>query len=396
MSSRDVEEATAAASQFAEKGMEGLRENLHTRLHEWKDVPLNIAVIGNSGVGKSTFINTLRGLHPEHPQAARVGVTQTTMDPAPYPYPDQPNFTLWDLPGVGTADFPKATYIQTMNLSRFDYFIIICSNRFTEAEDWLGGEIKAREKKFLFARTKVDLDIENHREDYPDSSEAGILDGIRSNCRENLRHSAERLFLISGHYRNRLRWDFPEMCQHLIRCYPQRKREALVLNFRALSHQVVEEKVKVLKERIVPLSLLSSVGGAIPIPGVGVAADVALLTTEFIEYKKQLGLDNDSIQDLSNALGIDKKILFSLPGVLKFAVVNSAKVISMLAAQSAVKVGLKSAQAVLPIIGTVIACVVGAAISFVATYKVLENTLKEMREAALRVLDVAIREEATL
>jgi len=28
----------------------------------WKSIPLNVAVIGNSGVGKSSFINAIRGL----------------------------------------------------------------------------------------------------------------------------------------------------------------------------------------------------------------------------------------------------------------------------------------------------------------------------------------------
>ena len=40
--------------------------------------PVNIAVLGQSGVGKSTLVNTLRGLGPTSRGAAPVSSTQMT------------------------------------------------------------------------------------------------------------------------------------------------------------------------------------------------------------------------------------------------------------------------------------------------------------------------------
>lgn len=45
---------------------------------------LNWGVMGRVGVGKSTLINALRGLHPRNAEAAPVGIGHTTRKPKPY------------------------------------------------------------------------------------------------------------------------------------------------------------------------------------------------------------------------------------------------------------------------------------------------------------------------
>jgi predicted GTPase len=56
-------------------------------------------------VGKSTFINCLRGLEAEDPGAANVGVVETTNEPTPYEHPDCSNLRIWDLPGENPSSF---------------------------------------------------------------------------------------------------------------------------------------------------------------------------------------------------------------------------------------------------------------------------------------------------
>lgn len=53
----DIEELRSA---FKSGGVEECRSLLERKRDEWKNVPLNVAVIGNSGVGKSSFINAIR------------------------------------------------------------------------------------------------------------------------------------------------------------------------------------------------------------------------------------------------------------------------------------------------------------------------------------------------
>jgi hypothetical protein len=101
-----------------------------------------------SGVGKSTFINCLRGLEAEDEGAANVGVVETTNEPTPYEHPDFPNLKIWDLPGkisffflfrillvliigVGTPNYPRSCYLEKIQFERYDFFLILCRTRFT-------------------------------------------------------------------------------------------------------------------------------------------------------------------------------------------------------------------------------------------------------------------------
>ena len=45
---------------FTSDGVEGVQGCFTEKLDEWKNIQLNVAVIGNSGVGKSSFINAIR------------------------------------------------------------------------------------------------------------------------------------------------------------------------------------------------------------------------------------------------------------------------------------------------------------------------------------------------
>ena len=65
-----VEEIRAA---YAVEGLDGCRRLLERNRHEWRNIPLNVAVIGNSGVGKSSYINAIRGcLHVRREQQKSV------------------------------------------------------------------------------------------------------------------------------------------------------------------------------------------------------------------------------------------------------------------------------------------------------------------------------------
>ena len=43
-----------------ENGVSNIEEFLRKRLEKWREVEVNIAVTGDSGVGKSSFINAIR------------------------------------------------------------------------------------------------------------------------------------------------------------------------------------------------------------------------------------------------------------------------------------------------------------------------------------------------
>lgn len=96
-----TDEEKHGAEEFIQRnGVNGFDIYLSQRLDAWKEHPLDIAVVGSSGVGKSTFINCLRGLDAQDNGAANVGVVETTNQPTPYEHPDFSNLKIWDLPGT--------------------------------------------------------------------------------------------------------------------------------------------------------------------------------------------------------------------------------------------------------------------------------------------------------
>ena len=55
------EEFQEAKRQIEEKGVAGAQAMMKATLIGWKDIKIRIGVTGNSGVGKSSFINAIRG-----------------------------------------------------------------------------------------------------------------------------------------------------------------------------------------------------------------------------------------------------------------------------------------------------------------------------------------------
>ena len=52
---------------FDTNGIFGVKDYYHRKNNEWKNVAINIGVTGQSGVGKSSFINVIRGLRSTDP-----------------------------------------------------------------------------------------------------------------------------------------------------------------------------------------------------------------------------------------------------------------------------------------------------------------------------------------
>uniref|UniRef100_A0A669DS85 IRG-type G domain-containing protein n=1 Tax=Oreochromis niloticus TaxID=8128 RepID=A0A669DS85_ORENI len=136
----------------------GAAKRIKEYLEKQTNVSLNIAITGESGAGKSTFINAFRGIKNRDEGAAPTGVTETTSEVTPYPHPDNPNLTLWDLPGIGTKDFPARKYLKLVGFDKYDFFLIISDTRFRENDVKLAQKIKKMKKiSTLFAQRSTTI-----------------------------------------------------------------------------------------------------------------------------------------------------------------------------------------------------------------------------------------------
>ncbi|XP_005376216.1 PREDICTED: interferon-inducible GTPase 1-like [Chinchilla lanigera] len=270
-----------------------------------ENAALEVAVIGESGTGKSSFINALRGLGHEQEGAADVGVVETTMKKTPYQHPKYPNVTFWDLPGTGTPKFTPDTYLETVGFASFDFFIIISCSRFTLNDAVLAQKIKETGKKFYFVRSKVDNDLYNERKTKPQSfKRKRVLQQIRDYCLANLRDIGvpdPRIFLVSNF--DLCDFDFPHLERTLLEELPAHKRQIFTLILPTLSDASIELKRGFLREKIWLDALKASALAFIPFAPILRGFDLPEQEECLKLYRNYFGLDDESIEEIAEKLG---------------------------------------------------------------------------------------------
>ena len=209
------------------------------------DAPYHIAILGRSGVGKSSLCNTLRRLTSEQSDAAPVGVIETTATPTCYPLME--NVFLWDVPGVSTPNVSKDDYCHLIDINRYDMFLILSRSRFTEIDLWLSDIVRDRfEKTLFFIRTGIDEELRNHRRDYPNQFNASqVLVEIRENSLKNLQMNLSKsdlsLYLINT--KDQTKYDFPQFLTDMMK-YVHHERDHCIITVIKDEYQDDEHAIK--------------------------------------------------------------------------------------------------------------------------------------------------------
>ncbi|XP_052816090.1 T-cell-specific guanine nucleotide triphosphate-binding protein 2-like isoform X2 [Mya arenaria] len=359
-----------------ENGTKGLEEKLKIVVNKWKTTKLNIAVIGQAGVGKSTFINTFLGN-----RIAKTGCYETTVRCEPYFHPKNDNMILWDVPGVGTRSFPRNDYLQKINFQSYDFFLLMLSERVYENDLWLMKCILKMKKKAYIIRSKTDQAIENAQKDYPGCPEKEVLDMIKDNIvkeflSEDIRET--NIYLLSG--QDDSRFDFKLLVSTLLRETPELKRCAMIFSVSPLSNDIITAKVEELKARIYIQALAASIGATIPIPGAGILVQVALLYEEADFYREQLGTDEDSLNKIAERLQCPVEDLqIKLDMKMHIILRTKTAFLSFLGTTAATE-GIQSVlKLAIPIIGSLIAASTNYPLCVYSLRKILSEVEKEAR-----------------
>lgn len=345
---------------------------------------LDIAVTGESGAGKSTFVNVLRGLSDEDEGAAATGVTETTSQPTPYPYPGYPNVVLWDLPGIGTPKFQADDYLETVGFSRYDFFIILASERFKENDIRLARAIVGVGKRFYFVRTKVDNALEAMGRRKSPPTEEEVLEEIRNDCREKFAQAGlgeAKVFVLSSFEMSK--YDFQSFEDTLEQELPSHKRHAFLLSLPNISLAIIEKKRQLLHQEVWKVALISSLVAAVPLPGLAFTCDVSILLRKLTTYRQDFGLDAASLSRLAERSGKPLEVLRAQVHSTLGRSVSKDVVIGLLG--KATGTGLVVANFFfhrIPIYGALAA----GTISFHTTYSMLSQCLEELAADSQRVL----------
>nr|XP_048275011.1 interferon-inducible GTPase 1-like [Myodes glareolus] len=259
--------------------------------------PINIAVTGESGGGKSSFINALRGVGPEDQDAAEEGVTETTMMRTSYKHPKIKSLTLWDLPGIGTMNFPPNDYLEKVKFQEYDFFVIVSASRLTKLELDLAKAIIFMKKNYYFVRTKVDIDLENEEKCKPRNfNREKTLQQIRSYCVNTFSQNsmdAPHIFLISN--RHLSDYDFPVLMDTLIKDLPDQKRHNFMLSLPNITEAAIDRKHKSMQQYIWMEAFKAGILATVPVVGI-IRDDVEKLKEKLNHYRVLFGVDDESLE----------------------------------------------------------------------------------------------------
>ena len=255
----------------------------------------------------------------------------------------------------------------------------------------MASEVKQRNKKFVFIRTNIDSDLRNEEEDHPNTfDESSIIQRIRMNCLENIRSvdPQAEVYLISGHLKNQLKFDFGKLNERLLRDYPSLKREAMILAMSVMCKEVLLAKTAALHRRIWLVAAASAAVAAIPVPFLSLGFDVSLVMTEVEFYRKQLGLDRTTLERISQVYEIPmEKFERELNEVFPLQYLSSLRAFVLdLAKKQSVSVATEEFSRYVPYVGTAVA----SSLSFAVCYLILYKVLIRMERAALKMIDVVI------
>ncbi|XP_007532965.2 interferon-inducible GTPase 5 [Erinaceus europaeus] len=386
------EELEALRSAFESGDLPQAASRLRELLAASESSRLDVGVTGESGAGKSSLINALRGLGAEDPGAALTGVVETTLHPQCYPHPQFPDVTLWDLPGAGSPGCPAERYLKQADFARYDFFLLVSPRRCGAVEARLAAEILRQGKKFYFVRTKVDEDLAASRSQRPSAfSEAAVLQEIREHCAERLRAAGlaePRVFLVSNLAPGR--YDFPLLVATWEHDLPAHRRHAGLLSLPDVSLEALRRKKDMLQEQVLKTALVSGVIQALPVPGLAAAYDDALLVRSLRGYHRSFGLDDDSLAKLAEQVGKQAGDLRSVIRSPLAAEVSPEAVLRLYSQSSdgAMRVA-RAFERGIPVFGTLVA----GGISFGAVYTMLQGCLNDMAEDAQRVRIKALEED---
>ncbi|KAL8219464.1 UNVERIFIED_CONTAM: hypothetical protein K2H54_025245, partial [Gekko kuhli] len=268
----------------------------------FSNTPLNVAVVGEPGSGKSSFVNSILGKRPGELGAAETGIQTTTTKAKDYPLPMLQQVTLWDLPG---REESYGSRIHQEDLNRFDFFIIVGYQRFRTVHAELAHEIQAMGKRFYFVRAKTDLDLEASRRRQPSGyDDQKVLQRIREDCMTCLQNESvnnPQVFLVSNWDPQSL--DFPLLLQKLQSDLLWLKRQAFIFSLPSLAAPVLENKKAAMKGKIWVKDLFCGFLGLLPVPGISFIVAMSF----FVKFRSQcyqfFGLDLQSLTALARDVG---------------------------------------------------------------------------------------------
>ena len=175
--------------------------------------------------------------------------------------------------------------------------------------------------------------------------------------------------------RDRRIGQFDELVSYIQRNLPELKSKAVNISMvGVLPIDLIDRKYAILKDRIWKISVTSAGLAAVPVPGVDVVLNLALICKELWLYHKTCGFEQQIVMDIIKADYISQKLTSS--SIVKIGAANEAmqqfllielgKLATLMAVQSAF-------DYILPIIGSLVSGLTAGGITYRLLYRVLDS-----------------------
>ncbi|XP_019647691.1 PREDICTED: interferon-inducible GTPase 5-like isoform X1 [Branchiostoma belcheri] len=390
-------------------------------MEAWKNQKVCVGIVGDPGAGKSTFINSIRGLKPKAPGAAEVGVTHTTEVATDYPHPARPdNLVFVDFPGVllekgsgDQRDFDIQQYLTKFGekMEQCHVFLVFSSGRIQHNAVQIGMKARDMGKKVLFVRSQFDKDLADKQNDDPeyfdDKTEADLMEELRQDYIKVLKRvgwegevNPKDVFIISGRLNHVLKgsWDIPKFRKSVFESLGALQRMVVINTCRDFSKATIKERGDIYRSNMWKVAMAATAGSLVPYAGA--AAIPGALAVAYKEYKEGFGLTEDAVEQLAM---MTKKNPGELKQFLSFSLLAGSRGPigdnEALAVVQAIcnGLGLLTAAAVdqtVDIIFPVIGALVTAPLAYGITTKVLNALISRMEDCAGQLFDYAFKESA--
>ncbi len=301
------------------------------------ETKIKVALLGRSGAGKSSLINALVGA-----PIAEIDIKTNTTTRAEF-Y-EWNNLILVDLPGFDTESFPQATFFDDFDLGQFDIYLCVFAEKINNAEATLFKRVLSSSKPSILVRSK--WDCAKQKGFTKDELAARVRVDIVSQLQTSL-----GVYFVSVDPEEGL-----NNLQFAISGKLEGVKGALwIKQAKAYSQAFLDQKKTECEKTVTLYAGLSAATALVPIPGAGVAVDLAALVRLFDLLRKSFGIQKVEPREIGIPV-----LQQAASRIINYATTEGAV---LLLKRFATSETVKEVSKYVPFVGQVVAASLGFAIT---------------------------------
>lgn len=345
---------------------------LQRERNEFEQARVRCAIVGRSGTGKSSLINAIVGA-----DIAQVGIVETTQVEQELVHG---GVVFVDVPGCGTKNWPRETYVSRLKLQQYDCFVLITADRFFEDDIWLYQELKNRLRRSCFlVRNKFDIAVVDALA-RDGLTESEVREKIVSDVRKNLGSTGDRVYCTSAKYPRE--YDLSLLISDIIDSQDGVKRERLIADMAAWTEGLLDRKREIAKKIVSGYGLMAAANGINPVPGFDISVDLALLYSMSQQVIHVYGIDQKGSDIAATRTGFeDHWKIAAIQRVTQLVAKYGSErcVMSVLGKYSEVQL-LKASAKYAPLVGPLVAAGLGGGLALMFGNDLIRDCEEAARE----------------